>query len=138
MNHNTVFEIYEFWSSDLLKIFKQAGIQRRIPPAYANSCHFDTRGLAPQITSPKETLNYVMRNYALEGDKIPLITTVDADVKKVFWFANETFLGEIPPEKPYLWTAKPGKYIIRVVDDHGRSDAIDLTIKHSNPMISSK
>ena len=131
INPDTVFKIYEFWSSDLLRIFRQAGIQRRIPPAFPPSCHFDKGGFSPQITSPKQTLNYVIRAYASEGDKVPLTATVDADVKKIFWFVNEVFLSESSPEKPYLWSAKPGKYIIRVVDDHGRSDAIDLVVKNS-------
>src|SRR6266404_950951 len=37
-DEHTVFAIYEFWPSDLLKIFKQAGVQRRTPPAYDASC----------------------------------------------------------------------------------------------------
>lgn len=135
INANTTFKIYEFWSSDLLRIFKQAGIQRRIPPAFMSSCHSDATGFAPQITSPRQTNNYVIRNYALQGNKVPLTATVDADVKKIYWFINESFLGEIQPEQAYLLSAKPGKYIVRVVDDHGRSDAIDLVVKSNNPVI---
>lgn len=132
INENTVFQIYEFWPSDLLRIFKQAGFQRRTPPAYSPSCYFDANGFSPQITSPKQTISYIMRNYVSSGDKIPFTATVDADVKKIYWFLNEVFLGESQPEKAYLWPAKPGKYIVRVVDDHGRSDAIDLIVKGSS------
>lgn len=132
INANTQFEIYEFWPSDILKIFRQAGIQRRVPPPYPASCHIDSTGLAPQITSPEQARNYVIRDYALQGNTIPFTATVDADVKQVYWFVNETFMGVIHPDKAYLWSAKPGKYVIRVVDDHGRSDAIDLFVKINN------
>lgn len=32
IDENTRFEIFEFWPSDLLNIFKKAGIQRHSPP----------------------------------------------------------------------------------------------------------
>ncbi len=128
-NENTRFEIYEFWPTDLLKIFKQAGIQRRIPPDYASSCSTDQHGLDPQITSPQLAKNYVLRSHALEGNIIPFTATVDADVRKIHWFINESYAGSTTENKPYLWTAKPGQFTVRVVDDHGRSDAVDLIVK---------
>ncbi len=131
-NENTRFEIYEFWPTDLLKIFKQAGIQRRIPPDYANSCKLDQSGFIPQITSPQMAKNYVLRSHALEGNIIPFAATVDADVRSLYWFVNESYLGSTQENKPYLWAAKPGKFTVRVVDDHGRSDAMDLIVKIDN------
>lgn len=126
---NTHFEIYEFWSSDLLKVFKQAGIQRRVPPPYTSDCKMDNRGFVPQITSPVSAKNYVLRHHAEEGNIIPLTATVDADVHKLYWFVNENFVGFSSENAPFLWNAKIGFFTIRVVDDHGRSDAVDLKVK---------
>lgn len=128
-DENTRFEIYEFWPTDLLRIFKQAGIQRRIPPDYGSTCKVDQNGLIPQITSPQLAKNYVLRSHALEGNIIPFAATVDADVRSMYWFVNESYVGVTKENKPYLWTAKPGKFTVRVVDDHGRADAMDLIVK---------
>jgi penicillin-binding protein 1C len=127
---NTRFEIYEFWSSDLLKIFKEAGMQRRTPPPYDVNC-FQTRhtGFNPQITSPRTQLNYVISARTHSSTPIPLTAIADADVATLYWFLNETFLGKTPRDQLFYWTAKPGRYVIRVVDDQGRSDARDVWVK---------
>ena len=63
-NRNIRFEIVEFWPSDLLKIYKRAGIPRRIPPPYNADCIVGSKaneGFAPQIISPQTQVNYVAR-----------------------------------------------------------------------------
>lgn len=130
-DQNTRFEIYEFWSSDLLNIFKRAGIQRRIPPPYDPSCTLGSKssaGLSPQIISPQTQVNYVVRVNSMKDTLIPLTAVVDADVTNVYWFLNATFLGKTPRQQSFLWHAKPGKYVIRVVDDYGRADAREINV----------
>lgn len=129
-DQNTRFEIYEFWSSDLLKIFKRAGIQRRTPPPYNPSCTMGSKsieGFSPQISSPQTHVNYIVRLESRETI-IPLAAVVDADVRSLYWFLNETFIGKTTRDKSLLWHAKPGKFVIRIVDDYGRSDARDINI----------
>lgn len=125
----TRFEIYEFWSSDLLQIFKRAGIARRLPPPYDTSCTigYNANGLIPQIISPQTQVDYVARI----GTKIiiPFSAVVDADVNHLYWFLNENFLGKTSRDQAFLWAARPGKYVVRVVDDYGRSHARDLTVR---------
>lgn len=129
-DNSTRFDVYEFWSSDLLKIFKQAGIQRRTPPSWDESCSLiNIVGSSPQITSPKPQISYVVRANQEQKTKVPFTATTDADVSDLFWFINETFLAKTRRDQPFFWIARPGKYIVRVVDDHGRSDARDLEIK---------
>nr|MBA3536651.1 hypothetical protein [Tatlockia sp.] len=50
----------------------------------------------------------------------------------IYWFINESYLAKTTADQPYLWQAKPGKFIVRVVDDHGRSDARDIRIRVEN------
>lgn len=129
---NTRFEVYEFWSSDLLKIFKRAGIQRRIPPPYDASCSLgskDNTGLPPQIVSPQLQVNYVARIDTLEKTIIPLTAVVDADVHNLYWFIDDTFIGKVDRDKSVLWPAKLGNFVVRVVDDYGRSDARKITVQ---------
>lgn len=129
-DQDTKFDIYEFWSSDLLKIFKEAGIQRRVPPPYDSNCSLiGYGGLSPQVTSPQMQLSYVIRANSLDATSIPFSAVTDADVNILYWFLNDSYLGKSRRDQPYLWHAKAGKFIVRVVDDHGRSDARDLVVK---------
>jgi penicillin-binding protein 1C len=130
MNKNTRFESYEFWPSDLLHIFKQAGIQRRLPPPFADNCTLHTdRGLEPQITSPQADLRYVVQSRATHPTFIPFSAVVDADVKTLYWFINESVIGETPRDQPLLWQAQPGNFVVRVADDHGRTDVKNLIVR---------
>ncbi|HSW93508.1 MAG TPA: penicillin-binding protein 1C [Gammaproteobacteria bacterium] len=129
-NENTEFKIYEFWSSDLLKIFREAGVARRVPPPYDSGCSlFGEKGLDPQITSPKKESGYVVRANFPTQNLIPLTAVTDADVSTLHWFMNEVYLGETHRDQPFFWRAKAGKYTVRVVDDHGRSDAREVEVR---------
>jgi penicillin-binding protein 1C len=129
---NTRFEIYEFWPSDLLKIFKQAGIQRRTPPALDADCALaHSNGLDPQITSPQTDLSYIIEANAPLKNPILLTATADADVATLYWFVNETYVGKTGRDIPFLWHPKPGHFIVRVADDHGRSDGREIDVKIS-------
>jgi len=130
IDKNTQFDIYEFWSSDLLNIFRQAGMQRRTPPPFDQSCFFGLKkdnGIVPQITSPQTELSYALQSQT-KDETIPFTATVDADVEKLYWFVDETLVGVTHRDQPYLWAAKPGKFIVRVVDDHGRADIKSLKV----------
>lgn len=132
INQQTQFVIYEFWSSDLLKIFKTAGIARRTPPPFDASCELtDNTGFIPQISSPRLEASYILRANQVTSLQIPLTAIADADVKDLYWFINETYLGKISRDQAFLWKAKAGKFVIRVVDDHGRAAARDLQVQVS-------
>ncbi|CEG57087.1 penicillin-binding protein 1C [Legionella fallonii] len=129
IDENTRFEIFEFWPSDLLKVFKRAGIQRHTPPFFESDCALTgNTGINPQITSPQAGISYVVRANSQLNDKIPLSAVTDAGIAHLYWFINEVFIAETKPDKPFLWKAKPGKFVVRVVDDHGLSDARDITV----------
>jgi len=129
-DQNTQFKIFEFWPSDLLKIFKEAGIQRRTPPAYDSSCSMVTSvGLSPQITSPQTEISYIIRANTFNKSSIPLTAVTDADVATLYWFIDDVYLGQVRRDQPFLWFAKSGKFVVRVVDDHGHSDARDVIVR---------
>jgi penicillin-binding protein 1C len=131
---NHIFKVYEFWPSDILKLFQQAGVARRIPPPFSPDCTsnaIQTSGLsqeAPHIRSPQSEVVYSIKP-GETNMTISLMATTDTGVKIVHWFADETYLGARSPEQPLLWLAKPGRFVIRVVDDLGRSDARDIEVK---------
>ncbi len=84
---------------------------------------------APQIISPQTQVNYVSRFESRNKTLIPFTAVVDADVRNLHWFINATYVGKTTRDQSFLWQAKPGNYVVRVVDDYGRADARDLRVK---------
>lgn len=128
---DTRLEVYEFWPSDLLKLFRRAGIPRRTPPPDNPDCPLEVkaaRGVAPRITSPQPNLTYSLRAASVGRDTIPLQAVTDADARRVYWFVDGRYLGESTSGQPYFWVARPGQYVVRAVDDQGRADARDLKV----------
>jgi penicillin-binding protein 1C len=130
IDSQTQFRVYEFWSTDLLRIFKQAGIQRRSPPPFVEGC-FPPRhvGTSPVIISPQSKVRYVVGLGNRSNNQIPLTATVDADVRTLYWFLNGQFLGKTRPDEALMWPLLVGRYIVRVVDDHGLSDTQDMVVQ---------
>jgi len=129
---NTRFAVYEFWPSDLLRIFKQAGIQRRSPPVYEKDCAFTAASIhssAPLITSPKTDIQYIVRRNSSEPTLVPLNAVSDGDVHTLYWFINEMFLAKSRAGQSIFWPAHAGHFVVRVVDDHGMSDTRDLNVR---------
>lgn len=128
---HTRTEVFEFWTSDMLDIFRQAGLPRRVPPAHMPRCASatDDGGIAPQITSPLRGVTYTLRLSRVEEQSISLQATVDAGASEVYWFAGEQYLGKTPRGKTLTWSPSgPGHYVLRAVDDTGRSDSRETTI----------
>lgn len=131
IDNSTQFAVYEFWPSDLLRIFKQAGIARRSPPPYEADCSLmaSSKSAAPYITSPKTDINYIVRHNSTEPTLVPLNAVSDGDVHDLYWFINDMFFAKSRAGQSLFWPAKAGHFVVRVVDDHGMSDTRDLNVK---------
>jgi penicillin-binding protein 1C len=127
----THVEVFEFWPSDISRLFRKAGIAIRQPPPWAASCSLDLRaanGLAPQITSPAARFTYHLRPHTIDDDRVPLTASADGDVKWLYWFANDSFLAKVRRDEPLFWQPRPGDYDILAVDDLGRSNSRKLLV----------
>ncbi|MCA9483734.1 MAG: penicillin-binding protein 1C [Nitrospina sp.] len=127
---NTDYEVYEFWPSDLLRLFRQAGIPRRTPPPFDSACETGKRSafhLKPKITSPRAGVEYAI-TLGRRDLKLPLMVTTDSEVDSVFWFANEQYLGKAHPGAPLQWSPEPGMFTLRVVDSAGQSDSRTIRV----------
>ena len=130
--HSVHTEVYEYWSSDMLRVFRQAGIPRQKPPGTEARCSFDAKsswGAAPQITSPLSGVAYSLRAARVGEETIPFQATTDADARFVFWFVNDRLVGRTSADKALHWTAAPGNYVVRAVDDQGRADVRSLRVE---------
>lgn len=123
-------ELYEFWSSDLSEVFAKAGIPRRKPPQNEMCANAGApEGSPPRITSPLRGASYVLRLGRQDRQTIALSAVTDADVRTLYWFAGDDFLGSSKPGEPLFWQpVSAGSYALRAVDDHGRSDQRPLDV----------
>ena len=120
-------EVFEYWTSDLANLFAQAGMPRRKPPP--DTCaEGQVSGSVPAITSPLRATTYTQRGGSAP-QVIALNATADADVQALHWFANEAYVGATRPGVALGWQPSPGRYVLRVVDDHGRADARDIRVE---------
>lgn len=121
-------EVREFWPSDLLKLFRSAGIARTSPPPYAPSCNgVSSTSKPPNITSPVKGVSYPTRG--LEPAIIPLLALSDADSAKVYWFADDRLIGSANSGETIFFHAPAGEYAIRAVDEQGGADSVVVRVE---------
>ena len=126
----TRYQVFEFWPSDMLRLFQEAGMPRREPPA-ASPC--DRPGAAadedaPRITSPLRGAVYTLR--ISRPAAVDLRATCSGCAGRLFWFVNRGLLGQTSSGESLTWSPPAaGRYTLRVVDAAGRSDAREVSVE---------
>src|SRR5687768_7747153 len=123
-------EVYEFWPSDLLALFERAGVPRRVPPPFLPTVesHLLARGgHPPKITLPASVMTLSPSSANSAG--IPLRAETESGVRKLYWFADKTFLGACDAREVLSWKPTPGVYQLTALDDHGRSASRSVTLR---------
>lgn len=124
-------EVFEFWPSEMMRIFREAGMPRRSPPERFCSGNADADDSEPpRLLSPLSGLTYTLR-LSRPDETIALQAEAGGGVKKLYWFSDKAFLGISQAEKGGLpWRpARSGWHSLTVVDDHGRSAGRDINIE---------
>jgi len=125
-------QVWEFWSSDLYALYRQAGLPRKLPPPYdpdsGEAFAVLQEGFIPEKESPQSNIEYVIRINSREHRTVPLKASVDGDVKDIFWFIGNRYIGNCRPDEVLFWELEPGKRTVRVVDDKGRSNSLSLEV----------
>ncbi len=129
-------EVFEHWGSDMLQVFAQAGMPRRVPPAAAR-CGSSSSGSSgdgaqaegdgPQIVSPLRGANYVLRL------KDATALTLRANASRagtVYWFADSAYLGSAPAGKDLPWSPPAaGRYTLSAVSAAGTADTREVSVE---------
>jgi penicillin-binding protein 1C len=124
-------EVREFWPTDLLDIFAQAGLPRFSPPPYPpnrENRSGQTGGFPPFIISPLSNTTYVLQKRS-RFNQLVLLAGADQDERELFWFANTMFLGRAKPNERFIWDPEPGAWDLSVVDSRGRSAGIRVIVE---------
>jgi penicillin-binding protein 1C len=127
----TRMEVYEFWGSDMRKLFREAGMPRRMPPQLP-ACAIEDSSDTPRIASPLLGVTYTLRRSHPES-VIALETSAAADVRDVFWFDGSALIGKSAAGAGALaWRPDTdGAHLIRVIDDHGRAAERDVQVQYA-------
>ena len=125
-------EVFEVWPTDMLKLWSSAGLPRKTPPPAAPGCEAeqDVPGAPPRITSPLTSVAYTLRP-GKGNDTLAFLAETDGDAHEVFWYVGKRFAGRVQSGRPWLWKMEPGTFVVRAVDDRGRSDAQTLRVEVS-------
>jgi penicillin-binding protein 1C len=126
---HTRSEVFEFWPTELLQLFAQAGMPRRRPPP-AGDCQRDMAGgTPPKITSPVTAATYTIRAGRIGNETVPLAANADSEVRRLHWFVDESYVGTSAPGIALAWNPRgSGHYVVRTVDDRGRADSRPLDV----------
>jgi len=127
-SHGVRREVYEFWPSDLLALFRAVGVARRTPPPYVHDCGVGHAGGEPlRIELPQDRVAYQLREGL--GEPIPFHAVSDADGRRVHWFVDDAFVGDAASGATFFWRARPGRFVVRAVDDLGRTETRRLRVE---------
>jgi penicillin-binding protein 1C len=118
-------EVFEFWPSDIQRLFALAGMPRRRPPD--DQCRgkmLEAQNIAPVVTSPRTGAAYQMRAAQDMGEALALNATAGPGVKMLYWFADGGFVGASRPSVALPWQPEhAGEISLSVVDDQGGSSS---------------
>lgn len=135
---NTRAEVFEFWSSDMLSLFKRAGMPLRAPPE--GDCGNDHAGVGaslggdaasedgPRIVAPSRGVTQIQRY----GKQEPVYLQAEAGPGSgsLHWFADDALLGTTKAGESLAWKPpQAGRYLLRVVDAEGRADSREMTVE---------
>lgn len=125
----TRLDVFEFWPSDIVALYRSAGIHLRQPPAFATPCAATAplQQQAPQIRTPQQGLVYQLSSQTGQ-DTIALQATFDGDVTLAHWFSGSRYLGAVKPGETLFWQAAAGQHQLRVVDDNGGVDTVNIRV----------
>lgn len=127
----TEMKSYNFWPSDVLRAYREAGISMRRPPDFKENCtvvETSNQGKAPQIILPIDKSKFVVRPYSLKEEKIVLKAALDADAETVYWFVNDYLAGKTKAGEILEISPAFGQMTIKAIDDMGRSSSIKIEV----------
>ena len=129
-------EVFEYWGSDMLQVFAQAGMPRRVPPAQARcggggggagGAAASVESDGPLIVSPLRGASYVLR--LSHGPALNLRANAGRQ-GPLYWFADSAYVGSVSPGKDLVWhPPAAGRYTLSAVDAQGVADTREVSVE---------
>ncbi len=105
------------------------GLAEELPPL-APACRVVPAGSAPRIVSPAGDTPYRLRREAPAAfQKLRLAAAAAPGTAKLYWYQDGTLVAAASPDTRVFVPLAPGRHRLVLVDDAGRSDAVDYRVE---------
>lgn len=132
---STELKSYNFWPTDVLKAYADAGISLRMPPAFSEPCRKTDivyQGKAPQIIFPAVETRFYLRPEDSNATTLAFKAAADPDAEQIFWFVDNRLIGSVAPEEVLESTLQAGTHEVKAVDNLGRFSKSTIYISWPN------
>lgn len=113
--------------AELAAYFETNHISYQKLPPHNPGCSRIFEGHAPVITSLTDKLNYIIVDK--ESQQLQLLCTAANDVRQVYWYINDRFLGSAAPGEKLFFVPATPQIKISCTDDKGRNTDIEISVK---------
>ncbi len=122
-------EVFEYWPSDILRLYSMAGMPRRRVPESCKGQEMPASSVTPAIVFPVSGATYQLRSGRLGVDSMQLNATAGSEIASLYWFADGAYVGASRPSTPLAWVpTHAGEVALSVVDDHGGATARTIRV----------
>lgn len=133
LSKNRKKKIYNIWPSKMAQFLLLHGVPVRDVPPYDIQNMAGQKYYPPKILSPVKNTVYYKRpdKFTAEQHGLKLSAAVTNRVRTVKWYMNGKFLGNTDPKEDLYINPPPGTYQIKLLDDVGGTDEVELVVKNT-------
>lgn len=121
-------DYYPNLPAEVITYFQEKNIPYRKIPAHNPSCSRIMKDQNPVITSLLDGKEYIL--YKNASTQLQLSCSVSPDVNKVYWYVNDSCIGEADPGSKVFFKPFQGKIKISCSDDRGRNTDISVLVRY--------
>jgi penicillin-binding protein 1C len=115
---------YNRLDPELLGWMQRKGMQVSLPPPHFEGCTAIFAGAGPSIVSPRADSKYLIP----QGEGLVLHAAAEASTTRLYWYANDAFLGSTSSDGKLAFTPPSGKVKIGCMDDQGQMARIEVEV----------
>ena len=109
---------------ELLGWMQRKGLQVQLPPPHFEGCTAIFAGKGPAIVSPRADGEYLIP----QGEGLVLQAAAPATTSRLYWYANDVFLGSTASDGKLAFTPPSGRVKIGCMDEQGQMARIEVEV----------
>lgn len=122
-----ITKVYSNIEPELASFYNFRQIKFDAAPEHNPNCDRSFDGIAPRISSLNNGATYLITDKGKQ--ELQLSCAAANDVKKVFWYMNDKFIGACGKNEKLLFLPEDTKIKISCTDDKGRNANINIKIR---------
>jgi penicillin-binding protein 1C len=115
---------YRDLDPELLGWMQRKGMQVQLPPPHNPACTAVYAGSGPSIVSPRADGQYLIP----QGEELVLHAAAQATTTRLYWYADDNFLGSTTSDGKLAFAPPSGKVKIGCMDDQGQMSRIEVEV----------